>query len=70
MSTQMIYTTIGVWLAIVASVVVFGLVSGMSVTLGTSVLALVVAFMPPAILLKLVGGDEPQTVAQLLKERP
>lgn len=70
MSTQMIYTTIGVWLAIVAAVVGFSLLSGAPVTMGTSALAVVVAVIPPAILLKLFWGPEPQTVAQILKGRP
>lgn len=70
MSRQKIYITIGVWLAIVAAVVGFGLLSGGPVTMGTSALALVVALMPPAILLKLCWGVEPQTIAQLLKGRP
>lgn len=70
MSTQMIYATIGVWLAIVAAVVGLGLFSGVPVTIGTSALALFVGLTPPAILLKLCWGAEPQTVAQLLKGRP
>jgi hypothetical protein len=70
MSTQMIYTTIGGWLALVATVVGLGLLSGVPVTMATSALALVVAFMPPVILLKLFWGPEPRTVAQMLKGRP
>lgn len=70
MSTQMICTAIGVWLAVVAAVAGFGLLSGVPATLATSALALVVGFMPPVILLKLCWGTEPQTVAQLLKGRP
>lgn len=67
MSTQMIYTTIGGWLTLVAAVVGFGLISGAPVKMGTTALALVVGFMPPVILLKLFGSPEPQTVAQLLR---
>lgn len=70
MSTQMIYTAIGVWLAIVAAAVGFSVLWGVPMTMATSALALVVALMPPAILLKLCWGAEPQTVAQLLKGRP
>jgi hypothetical protein len=70
MSTQMICTTIGVWLAIVAAVVGFALLSGVPVTMATSALVLLVGFLPPAILLKLCWGAEPKTVAQLLKGRP
>jgi hypothetical protein len=70
MSTQMIYTAIGVWLVIVAAAVGFGVFSWLPMTMGTTALALVVALMPPAILLKLCWGAEPQTVAQLLKGRP
>lgn len=70
MSTQMIYTAIGVWLAIVAAAVGVAVLWGVPMTLATSALALVLALMPPAILLKLCWGAEPQTVAQLLKGRP
>ena len=70
MSRRMIYRSIGVWLAIVGAVGIFGLLSGVPVTLSTSALVLAVSLTPPAILLKLCWGGEPQTVAQLLKERP
>jgi hypothetical protein len=71
MSKQMIYTTMAVWVTLVAALVGFGLSSEvLPVTLGTGVLALVIGLMPPAILLKLCGSGEPQTVAQMLRERP
>jgi hypothetical protein len=70
MSTQMICTAIGLWLAMVTAVAGFGLFWGVPATLATSALAVVVGFMPPAILLKLCWATEPQTVAQLLKGRP
>jgi hypothetical protein len=69
MSTQMVYTSIGVWLAIVAAVVGFGLFSGVPMTMGMGSVAMVVGFMLPAILLMLRWGAGPQTVAQPLKGR-
>ena len=70
MSASMIYTAIGVWLALVAAAVVGGMISGVHMTIGMAVLTLVVACTPPLIFLRLLPKDEPQTVAQLLKGRP
>ncbi len=66
MSTRMLYSSIGVWFAIVAAVAGLGPLSGAPITIGTGVLALVVGLVPPAIMLKLWGGAPPQTVAELL----
>ena len=71
MSTRMIYTAMGVWLAVVAIVAGIGSLSGIPMTTAMMLLTLVVGLMPAAIFLKLFPrGDEPQTVAQLLKTRP
>lgn len=69
MSRQMIYRTTGVWLAVVAAITSLALVSGASMTTGTAALVLAVGLVPPAILLKLWGGSQPQTVAQMLRDR-
>jgi hypothetical protein len=67
----MMYTAIGLWLTVVAAVAVIGLLLGIRVTAAMMFLALVVASIPVAIFLKLVPrGDQPESVAQLLKSRP
>jgi hypothetical protein len=68
MSTKMLYSAIGVWFGIVAVVAVFGLAEGVPLTLGTSVLVLVVGIVPAAIVFTLFGRREPQTVAELLRQ--
>ena len=43
MSPRVIYSSIGVWSAIVTAVTGFGMLSGMSITIGTAVLVLAAA---------------------------
>jgi hypothetical protein len=66
MSTQMMYSTIGVWFAIVAAGAGIGVLSGVPVTLSSGALVLFMGLVPPAIVLKLFGGAEAQTIAQIL----
>ena len=66
MSTRVIYSSIGVWSAIVAAVTGFGVLSGMSITIGTAVLVLAAALVPATILIKVWGSAPPQTAAELL----
>jgi len=66
MSTRMMYSGIGAWFAIVAAVTGVGVLSGMSITIGTAALVLAAGLVPATILLKVRGGAPPQTVADLL----
>jgi pilus assembly protein TadC len=68
MSTKMLYSAVGVWFGVVAVTVVFGLAAGVPLTLGTSVLVLVVGVVPPAIVFSLFGRRETQTVAEMLRQ--
>jgi len=52
-STLMIYSSMGVWFAMVAALVVFAAFAGVHVTLGTSAVALAIGLMPPAMMLRL-----------------
>jgi hypothetical protein len=68
MSTRMLYSAIGIWFGLVTVIVVFGLAAGVPLTLGTSVLVLIVGVVPPAIVFKLFGRQEAQTVAEILRQ--
>jgi pilus assembly protein TadC len=68
MSTKMLYSAIGVWLGLVTVIVVIGLAAGVPLTLATSVLVLVVGVVPPAIVFKLFGRQEAQSVAEMLRQ--
>lgn len=60
MSTWMIYSSIGVWFAMVATLVVFAALAGVPGTLTTCAFALVVGLMPPAMMFRLSVAAEPQ----------
>ena len=68
MSKRMLYSAIGVWFALVTVIVVISLVAGVPLTLGTGVLVLVVGVVPPAIVFRLFGLRETQTVAEMLRQ--
>jgi hypothetical protein len=51
-STVMIYSSIGVWFAMVATLVGVSAIAGMHVTVGTGAVALAVGLMPPAMMLR------------------
>ena len=68
MSTRMLYGAIGVWFALVTVIAVLGLAAGVPMTLGISVLVLVVGVVPPAIVFSLFGRRETQTVAEMLHQ--
>ena len=68
MSKRMLYSTIGVWLALVAVILIVSMAAGVPLTLGTGVLVLVVGVVPPAVVFRLFGGRETQTVAEMLRQ--
>ena len=59
-------TVIGVWLAVLVAVAGAGALSGMSITIGTSVLWLFACVVPPAVMLMVWRGAPPPTVAEIL----
>jgi len=68
MSKRMLYSAIGVWLALVAVILILSMAAGVPLTLGTGVLVLVVGVVPPAVVFRLFGGRETQTVAEMLRQ--
>ena len=68
MSKRMLYSAIGVWLALVAVIFIVSLAAGVALTLGTGVLVLVVGVVPPAVVFRLFGGRDTQTVAEMLRQ--
>ncbi len=68
MSKRILYSSIGAWLAILAVAVLLGASAGIPFTLGNSALLLVVAVVPPAVVFSLFGRQEPQTVAEMLRQ--
>jgi len=67
MSKTMLYSSIGVWFALVALFVVLSVATGVHLTLAIGVLVLVVGVVPPAIVYRLFGGSETQSVAEMLR---
>jgi hypothetical protein len=59
-------TVIGVWLALLVAVAGAGVISGVSITVSTSVLWLAACVVPPAVLLIVWRGAPPPTVAEIL----
>jgi len=68
MSKRMLYSAIGVWLALVAVILILSMAAGVPLTLGIGVLVLVVGVVPPAIMFRLFGGRDTQTVAEMLRQ--
>jgi len=68
MSKRMLYSAIGVWLALVAVILILSMAAGVRLTLGTGVLVLVVGVVPPAVVFRLFGGRDTQTVAEMLRQ--
>ena len=68
MTTRVLYTGIGVWLGIVTVVAVLGFAAGVPMALGISTLVLIVGVVPPAIVFRLFGRRDTQTVAQMLRQ--
>jgi hypothetical protein len=60
------YTVIGVWIAALVAVAVVGALSGISITVGASVLWLAACVVPPAVTLIVWQGAPPPTVAEIL----
>ena len=57
-----------IWFASVALIAVAGFALGASVTLGTGAILLALCLVPPAIIMKLWPGVQPQTIAQVLHD--
>jgi hypothetical protein len=68
MSKRMLYGAVGVWFGVVTAIVVLGVVAGVALTLGISVLVLAVGLIPAAIVFMLFGRQEAQTVAEMLRQ--
>jgi hypothetical protein len=56
------------WCAAVALIVVAALALGVSVTIGTATMLLALCLVPPAMVLMLWPGVQPQTVAEVLRD--
>jgi hypothetical protein len=67
MSTRIFYRVVTGWFVAMAGVVVLGLIAGVPVTLGTSVLILVVAVVPPSVVFRLFCREDTQSVAEMLR---
>lgn len=59
---------IQVWFTAVALVIVAGIALGASVTIGTGAILLALCLVPPAIIMKLWPGRQPQTIAEVLHD--
>ena len=59
-------TAIGVWIVALSAIAGVGALSGISVTVGASVLWLVACLMPPVVTLMVWRGAPPPTVAEIL----
>jgi hypothetical protein len=57
MSTQVIYSSIGVWFAIVAALMLFAALAGVPDMMSICALAVVVGLVPPAMMLRLSAVD-------------
>ena len=57
-----------IWFAAVALIAVAGFALGASVTLSTGAILLALCLVPPAIIMKLWPGVQPQTIAQVLHD--
>ena len=55
-----------IWFTSVALIAVAGFALGASVTISTGAILLALCLVPPAIIMKLWPGVEPQTIAQVL----
>ena len=55
------------WFAAVALIVATGVALGVSVTTGTGAMLLVMILVPPAVVLFLWPGGEPQTIGDVLR---
>ena len=58
---------IQIWFTAVALIVVASIALGASVTMGTGAIILALCLVPPAIVLKLWPGTQPQTAAEVLR---
>jgi len=58
---------IQIWFTAVALVTVAAFALGASISMGTGLMLLVLCFVPPAIVLKLWPGRQPQTAAEVLR---
>jgi hypothetical protein len=60
---------IQLWFAAVVLVIVAGIASGATVSVGTGAMLLALCLVPPAMILVLWPGVQPQTVAEVLYGR-
>ena len=60
------HTAIGVWIAALVAIAGVGALSGVSITVGASMLWLVACVVPPAVTLMVWRGAPPPTVAEIL----
>jgi hypothetical protein len=58
---------IQIWFTAVALVTVAAFALGASLSMGTGAMLLVLCFVPPAIVLKLWPGTQPQTAAEVIR---
>ena len=68
MSRRVLYVAVGVWAALVAAIVVLELSVGTSLTLGTTMVTLVVAAIPPIVIVSVVGDGDTKTIADMLRQ--
>jgi hypothetical protein len=60
------HTAVGVWIAALVAIAGVGALSGVSITVGASLLWLVACVVPPAVTLMVWNGAPPPTVAEIL----
>jgi hypothetical protein len=59
-------TAIGLWIAVLAAIAGLGALSGVSITVGASMLWLAACVVPPVVTLMVWRGAPPPTVAEIL----
>ncbi len=69
MSTKTLCRVVGAWLVAVTAITVLGLVAGVPLTLGTTVLVVVIATVPPAVVVSLFRERDTATVAEMLRQQ-
>lgn len=60
------HTAIGAWVATIVAIAGVGALSGVSITVGASMLWLAACVVPPAVTLIVWNGAPPPTVAEIL----